>query len=277
MPIHPIGVEGKKGSLGCPYANRDYRDVNPEYGTMEDFKKLVEEIHRRDMKCIIDVVYNHTSPDAVLLQEHPEFYYHDENGSTGNKIGDWSDVIDLDYDVPGLWDYQIETLMGWARVVDGFRCDVASFVPVSFWTMDEPAITANTPVLLKTKTTETNFLFKSDIIEDMPVAEGKNFNLVGSYAASMTIDKGDYFLNDNTLYKSAGETTLKGTRAYLKAKTEEARIANIVFDDEEGVVTGITEIATEKASERIYNLSGQKVNAMQRKGLYIKDGKKVMK
>lgn len=135
MPIHPIGVEGKKGSLGCPYANRDYRDVNPEYGTMEDFKKLVEEIHRRDMKCIIDVVYNHTSPDAVLLQEHPEFYYHDENGSTGNKIGNWSDVIDLDYDVPGLWDYQIETLMGWARVVDGFRCDVASFVPVSFWTM----------------------------------------------------------------------------------------------------------------------------------------------
>ncbi|MBE6995386.1 MAG: hypothetical protein E7429_01435 [Ruminococcaceae bacterium] len=73
MPIHPIGVKGKKGSLGCPYANRDYRAVNPEYGTMEDFKALVEEIHRRGMKCIIDVVYNHTSPDSVLTQEHPEF------------------------------------------------------------------------------------------------------------------------------------------------------------------------------------------------------------
>ena len=135
MPIHPIGVKGKKGSLGCPYANRDYRDVNPEYGTMDDFKKLVDEIHKRDMKCIIDVVYNHSSPDAVLLQEHPEFYYHDESGSTGNKIGDWADVIDLDYSVPELWDYQIETLMGWGKIVDGFRCDVASFVPVSFWTM----------------------------------------------------------------------------------------------------------------------------------------------
>ena len=135
MPIHPIGVEGKKGSLGCPYANRDYRDVNPEYGTMEDFRTLVEEIHKRGMKCIIDVVYNHTSPDAVLLREHPEFYYHDENGKPCNKIGDWSDVIDLDYNVPGLWDYQIETLMRWAELVDGFRCDVASFVPVSFWTM----------------------------------------------------------------------------------------------------------------------------------------------
>ena len=135
MPIHPIGVVGKKGSLGCPYANRDYRSVNPAYGTMEDFKTLAEEIHRRGMKCMIDVVYNHTSPDAVLLQEHPEFYYRDENGNTGNKVGDWADVIDLDYSVPGLWDYQIESLCQWAQIVDGFRCDVASFVPVSFWNM----------------------------------------------------------------------------------------------------------------------------------------------
>ena len=135
MPIHPIGVKGKKGSLGCPYANRDYRSVNPEYGTMADFRKLVDEIHQRGMKCIIDVVYNHTSPDAVLLEEHPEFYYHDENGNTGNKIGDWADVIDLDYSVPELWDYQIESLCRWAEIVDGFRCDVASFVPVSFWNM----------------------------------------------------------------------------------------------------------------------------------------------
>ncbi len=88
MPIHPIGIQGKKGSLGCPYANRDYRDVNPEYGTMEDFRTLVDAIHERGMKCIIDVVYNHTSPDAVLLQEHPEFYYRDAEGKTGNKIGD---------------------------------------------------------------------------------------------------------------------------------------------------------------------------------------------
>ena len=135
MPIHPIGVVGKKGSLGCPYANRDYRSVNPAYGTMEDFKTLAEEIHRRGMKCMIDVVYNHTSPDAVLLREHPEFYYRDENGNTGNKVGDWADVIDLDYSVPGLWDYQIESLCQWAQIVDGFRCDVASFVPVSFWNM----------------------------------------------------------------------------------------------------------------------------------------------
>lgn len=133
MPIHPIGVKGKKGSLGCPYANRDYRTVNPEYGTMEDFRELVDAIHQRGMKCIIDVVYNHTSPDATLVTEHPEFYYRKPDGSMGNHVGDWSDVVDLDYACKELWDYQIDSLTMWAGIVDGFRCDVASFVPVDFW------------------------------------------------------------------------------------------------------------------------------------------------
>ena len=133
MPIHPIGVKGKKGSLGCPYANRDYRSVNPAYGTMEDFRALVDEIHARGMKVIIDVVYNHTSPDAVLFETHPEFYYRDAQGRPGNKFGDWADVIDLDYRVPALWDYQIESLRFWAGIVDGFRCDVATLVPLAFW------------------------------------------------------------------------------------------------------------------------------------------------
>ncbi len=133
LPIHPIGVKEKKGSLGCPYANRDYRSVNPEYGTMEDFRTLVEEIRRRGMKVIIDVVYNHTSPDSVLFETHPEFFYRDEQGRPGNKYGDWSDVIDLDYSVPALWDYQLESLRFWAGIVDGFRCDVATLVPLDFW------------------------------------------------------------------------------------------------------------------------------------------------
>lgn len=140
MPIHPIGEKGKKGSLGCPYANRDYRTTNPLYGSMEDFKKLVDEIHSRGMKVMIDVVYNHTSPDAVLLKEHPDFYYRDSKGNTGNKIGDWADVIDLDYSNRNLWDYQIESLKMWAGIVDGFRCDVASFVPVEFWKAARKAV-----------------------------------------------------------------------------------------------------------------------------------------
>lgn len=133
LPIHPIGVKGRKGSMGCPYANKDYRSVNPEYGTMEDFKALVDAIHAKGMKCIIDVVYNHTSPDSVLTTEHPEFFYRKPDGNMGNHVGEWTDVVDLDYKCEALWDYQIESLKMWAGIVDGFRCDVASFVPVEFW------------------------------------------------------------------------------------------------------------------------------------------------
>ena len=140
MPIHPIGIKGKKGSLGCPYANRDYRTVNPEYGTMEDFRHLVEAIHEKGMKCIIDVVYNHTSPDSTLVHEHPEFFYHKPDGSMGNHVGDWTDVVDLDYTCKELWDYQIESLKMWAGIVDGFRCDVASMVDVEFWCKARAAV-----------------------------------------------------------------------------------------------------------------------------------------
>ena len=145
MPIHPIGVEGKKGTLGCPYANRDYRAVNPAYGTMEDFEALVREIHARGMKCMIDVVYNHTSPDSVLYREHPEYFYRGPDGKPGNKLGDWADVIDLDYSNRGLWQYLTDTLVMWAKLVDGFRCDVASFVPVEFWLQARAAVSAVNP------------------------------------------------------------------------------------------------------------------------------------
>lgn len=145
LPIHPIGEKGKKGSLGCPYANRDYRTTNPVYGSLEEFRFLCDEIHRRGMKVMIDVVYNHTSPDAVLLREHPDFYYRDAAGKVGNKIGDWADVIDLDYRSRALWDYQIESLRFWATIVDGFRCDVASFVPLDFWRAARSAVAEVNP------------------------------------------------------------------------------------------------------------------------------------
>ncbi len=133
MPIHPCGVLRRKGSLGSPYAISDYRAVNPEFGTLEDFKALVSDIHALGMKCIIDVVYNHTSPDSLLSREHPEWFYHKPDGSFGNHVGDWTDIIDLDYSDEGLWDYQIESLKYWAQWVDGFRCDVAPLVPLEFW------------------------------------------------------------------------------------------------------------------------------------------------
>ena len=133
MPIHPIGKEGRKGTLGSPYAISDYRAVNPEYGTEEDLRHLVDTIHQRGMQCIIDVVYNHTSPDSVLAQTHPEWFFHDEQGRPCRHVADWWDIVDLDYSHKALWRYQIDTLKKWAKIVDGFRCDVASSVPLDFW------------------------------------------------------------------------------------------------------------------------------------------------
>ena len=133
MPIHPLGEVARKGQEGSPYAIKDYRSVNPAYGTMADFEQLCDAIHARGMKVMIDVVYNHTSPDSVLVEEHPEWFYYKPNGQRGNRVGDWTDIVDLDYTHRGLWDYQIETLVNWARLVDGFRCDVAPLVPIEFW------------------------------------------------------------------------------------------------------------------------------------------------
>ncbi len=133
MPIHPVGEKARKGQLGSPYAIRDYRKVNPEFGTLEDFKSLVNAIHDNGMKCIIDVVYNHTSPDSWLVENHPEFFYKKPDGNMGNRVGDWSDIVDLDYNNKDLWDYQIDTLKMWAEIVDGFRCDVAPLIPLEFW------------------------------------------------------------------------------------------------------------------------------------------------
>ena len=133
LPVHPIGDVARKGLLGSPYAIRDYRAINPEFGTLEEFKTLVDEMHRRDMKCMMDVVFNHTSPDSWLVKNQPDWFYRNGQGSFGNKVGEWPDVIDLDYSQKGLWDYQIETLKYWAEVVDGFRCDVAPLLPLEFW------------------------------------------------------------------------------------------------------------------------------------------------
>lgn len=133
LPIHPIGQLNKKGTLGCPYSIRDYRGINPEYGTLDDLNHLVDEIHARGMLCIIDVVYNHTSHDSKLRAEHPEYFFKNNDGNFGNRYGDWTDVIDLDYGNKDLWRYQIDTLKMWAKIVDGFRCDVASCVPAEFW------------------------------------------------------------------------------------------------------------------------------------------------
>lgn len=160
MPIHPIGELNKKGTLGCPYSIQNYRQVNPEYGTREEFRLLCQYAHALGLKVMIDVVYNHTSHDALLLQTHPEWYHQDENGRPLTTVPDWSDVIDLKYDDPDLWAYQIESLKQWVALgVDGFRCDVASIVPLDFWLQARAAVTAVNPdVIWLAESVHTSFV-----------------------------------------------------------------------------------------------------------------------
>jgi hypothetical protein len=134
MPIHPIGKVARKGSLGSPYAISDYRGINPEYGSREDFARLIEKAHQLGLKVWIDVVYNHTAHDSELVKKHPNWFHQDEHGQPVTTVPAWSDVIDLKHPNPELSDYLIDTLKEWVRFgVDGFRCDVASIIPIEFW------------------------------------------------------------------------------------------------------------------------------------------------
>jgi glycosidase len=134
MPIHPIGEKLRKGEFGSPYAIKDYYAVDPHYGTLDDFKRLVSEAHQRHLKVIMDVVANHTAWDSVMMR-HPEFYKQDSKGQIIPPMPGWSDVAGLNFDNPQLRQYLIAMMKHWVQTcdVDGFRCDVAWNVPTDFW------------------------------------------------------------------------------------------------------------------------------------------------
>ena len=149
MPIHPIGVEGRKGSQGSPYAISDYRHLHPDLGTEEDFDQLIDAAHEAGLRVIIDVVFNHTSPDSVLAAEHPEFFHRDADGRPYPTVPAWHDIVDLKHPDPELTGYLIDCLALWvARGVDGFRCDVASLVPATFWVQARHELAQLKPGLL---------------------------------------------------------------------------------------------------------------------------------
>jgi glycosidase len=133
MPVHPIGVDQRKGSLGSYYAISDYKAINPEFGTMDDFKAFVTRAHELDMKVIMDWVANHTSPDALWSQNR-DWYRRD---SLGNFLVmfDWTDIAPLDYANSDMREAMIDAMMFWVMEtdIDGYRCDVAHEVPVDFW------------------------------------------------------------------------------------------------------------------------------------------------
>jgi glycosidase len=138
MPIQPIGKLKRKGKLGSYYAVADYAAVNPEFGTLKDFKALVQQAHALGMKVIIDWVANHTAWDHVWVKQHPDWYLKNDKGEihsfqydNGTEVEDWSDVVGLDYSQKPLWTAMTQAMQFWVKEtdIDGFRCDGNKHVP----------------------------------------------------------------------------------------------------------------------------------------------------
>lgn len=151
MPVQEIGLKNRKGTLGSPYSVKDYYRVNPEFGTLADLKHFVAAAHALDMHVILDWVANHTAWDNVLVSQHPDWYARDWKGDfRPTPWWDWQDIIDLNYDLPEVRQYMTEALCYWVREVDidGYRCDVAGFVPTDFWNQARKELDAIKPVFM---------------------------------------------------------------------------------------------------------------------------------
>ena len=157
MPLQPIGIKNRKAVgdsfvedfpnpdydkyWGSPYSISDYKQVNPRYGTLSEFKELIKLCHELDMKVVLDLVANHTAWDNSWIIDHPEWYTHDSTGKITDPIGEdgkswgWTDVADLNYDNDKMRKAMTDAMSFWIKEcdIDGFRCDVAMEVPVDFW------------------------------------------------------------------------------------------------------------------------------------------------
>lgn len=146
MPVYPIGVKERKGTLGSYYAISDYEAVNPEFGTLEDFDRFLAEAHRLGLRVILDWVANHTSPDARWIEERPaDWYVRDSLGNTIVQY-DWTDIAKLDYGNADMRAAMAAAMRFWLnRGIDGFRCDMACEVPIDFWQQTLPALRKEYP------------------------------------------------------------------------------------------------------------------------------------
>jgi glycosidase len=159
MPVTPISLQNRKGTLGSYYACSDYLSVNPEFGTLDDFKKLVRKAQKIGFKVIIDWVANHTGWDHVWTKSNPEFYSKDHNGNFRPPFPDWEDVIHLNYDSTELRKAMIEAMKFWIREcgLDGFRCDMAHLVPLDFWYEARTELDAIRHLFWLAETEEVNY------------------------------------------------------------------------------------------------------------------------
>lgn len=168
MPIYPVSQTNRRGTLGNPYAVANYLAVNPDFGTIADFKALVKRAHALGLHVMLDWVANHTGVDHVWVTQHPDWYTLRKGKMTppvaeNGKVTDWNDVLDLNYDNPDMRKGMISAMQFWLREadVDGFRCDVAGLVPTNFWAEARPRLDAVKPVFMLSENEDKPDHFKA--------------------------------------------------------------------------------------------------------------------
>lgn len=159
MPITPISKLARLGSLGSYYACSDYMAINPEFGTLNDFKALVAEAKAMGFKSIIDWVANHTGHDHVWTKTNPGYFKRNAAGAFYDNHG-WADVIDLNYYDAGMRQAMIAAMAFWVTEcgIDGFRCDMAHLVPLDFWKQARQQLDAIKPLFWLAETEDLNYL-----------------------------------------------------------------------------------------------------------------------
>lgn len=191
MPIHPISELNRKGELGSYYAVRDYKAVNPEFGTFDDFKATVDSAHALGMKVIIDWVPNHTGCDNAWVTEHPEYYKLNEDSVMYGPF-DWTDVYQLDYSKAGTRAAMTDAMQFWISEagIDGFRCDVAGMVPVDFWNEARTALDsiAGRPIFMLAEAVEPELTEKAfDMDYNWPMKD--LFSAIAATSGHYTFEK----------------------------------------------------------------------------------------
>lgn len=189
MPVNPVSVKNRKGDLGSPYSIGDYYKTNPDFGTMDDFKHMVQAIHDAGMYVIIDWVPNHSGWDNPWITEHPEWYTKDKNGNitdpidynTGKSWG-WTDVADLNYDVPEMRLGMIDALRYWVNEtgIDGFRMDVAHGVPTDFWTQCADSLYRIKPLFMLSEGENPDIVNNGTFIADYAWEMHHNLNEIAA-------------------------------------------------------------------------------------------------
>lgn len=221
MPIHPIGEKNRKGTLGSYYAVKDYYGVNPEFGTKEEFKKLIDMIHELGMHVIIDWVANHSAWDNELINKHPEWYTKNEEGEIISPVDDWTDVADFNFEVPEMRQYMTDALKYWVSEfnIDGYRCDVAGMVPVDFWNNVRYELDEIKPVFMLAEANEPElheYAFDMTYAWDMhflwnEIAQGNK--TIEDLVQQFEKEKTKYGSNDYRMYFTSNhdENSWKGT------------------------------------------------------------------